>query len=168
MSWITDIFSSGASNLVDSVSGLLGKVVTTKGEKIQLDNEMKKAELQFQEDMARLSKEEQEMYLKDTQGAREMNEKIQESLTASWAAKNMAYVYDVFILMVWGSLTTYIVLRWIGIIQTTLDGKQIDMSGVLGIYSGVTALATMIIQFHRGSSQGSRDKTQLIDKMKQA
>jgi hypothetical protein len=42
------------------------------------------------------------------------------------------------------------------------------MSGVLGIYSGVTALATMIIQFHRGSSQGSRDKTQLIDKMKQA
>jgi hypothetical protein len=168
MSWITDIFSSGASNLVDSVSGLLGKVITTKGEKIQLDNEMKKAELQFQEDMARLSKEEQEMYLKDTQGAREMNEKIQESLTASWAAKNMAYVYDVFILMVWGSLTTYIVLRWIGIIQTTLDGKQIDMSGVLGIYSGVTALATMIIQFHRGSSQGSRDKTQLIDKMKQA
>jgi len=168
MSWITDIFSSGASNLVDSVSGLLGKVVTTKGEKIQLDNEMKKAELQFQEDMARLSKEEQEMYLKDTQGAREMNEKIQESVTASWAAKNMAYVYDVFILMVWGSLTTYIVLRWIGIIQTTLDGKQIDMSGVLGIYSGVTALATMIIQFHRGSSQGSRDKTQLIDKMKQA
>ncbi len=168
MSWITDIFSSGASNLVDSVSGLLGKVVTTKGEKIQLDNEMKKAELQFQEDMARLSKEEQEMYLKDKQGAREMNEKIQESTTASWAAKNMAYVYDVFILLVWGSLTTYIVLRWIGIIQTTLDGKQIDMSGVLGIYSGVTALATMIIQFHRGSSQGSRDKTQLIDKMKQA
>lgn len=163
MSWITDIFSGGASNLVDSVSGLLGKVVTTKGEKMQLDNEMKKAELHFQEEMTRLSIEEQEIYLKDTQSAREMNEQVQESQNASWASKNMAYVYDVFILLIWGGLTSYIVLRWLGFIENVKD--QIDMTGILGIYSGVTALATMILQFHRGSSQGSQDKTQIINKM---
>lgn len=163
MSWITDIFSGGASNLVDSVSGLLGKVVTTKGEKMQLDNEMKKAELHFQEEMTRLSIEEQEIYLKDTQSAREMNEQVQESQNASWASKNMAYVYDVFILLIWGGLTSYIVLRWLGFIENVKN--QIDMTGILGIYSGVTALATMILQFHRGSSQGSQDKTQIINKM---
>jgi hypothetical protein len=167
MSWITDIFSSGAGSLVDSVSGLLGKVVTTKGEKMQLDNEIKKAEMQFQEDMAKLSLEEQQMYLQDTSSAREMTEKIQESTSASWMSKNMPYFYDILILLLWASMTVYIILRWLGYIESSPDKKTLDMTGVLGIYSGVTALATMIIQFHRGSSQGSKDKTQIIKNMNQ-
>jgi hypothetical protein len=165
MSWITDIFSTGATSLVDSVSGLLGKVVTTKGEKIQLDNELKKAQMQYNEDLAKLSVEEQQLYLQDTANARDMNAKIEGSPTASWMSKNMPYIYDIFILVIWGSMTIYIILRWLGYIETT--NKNLDMTGVLGIYSGVTALATMIIQFHRGSSQGSKDKTEIIKNMNQ-
>jgi len=165
MSWITDILSSGTSSLVDSISGLLSKVVTTKGEQQQLDNEMKKAQLQYNEDLSKLTVEEQQIYMQDKANARNMNVKLELSSKASWMAKNMPYYYDIFILVLWGSLTVYITLRWMGIIEVTC--KSPDMTGILGLYSGVTALATMIIQFHRGSSQGSKDKTDLINNMNQ-
>ena len=54
MSFITDLFSGGASTLVNSVGNVLDKVVTTKEEKMQLENELVKSEQQFQVDMQKL------------------------------------------------------------------------------------------------------------------
>jgi hypothetical protein len=65
-----------------------------------------------------------------------------------------------FILLIWGFMTIYIAMRWLGFIEST-NGNP-DMTGILGIYSGLTALATMIIQFHRGSSDGSQKKTNIM------
>ena len=41
MSFISDIFSGGAGKLVDSVGNVLDKVVTTKGEIMQQELEIK-------------------------------------------------------------------------------------------------------------------------------
>lgn len=101
--------------------------------------------------------------MEDLKSAREANVKIQESEHASWVAKVLPYIFDCFILLVWGSMTFYIVAKWIGLINAE---NNIDMTGILGIYTGVVSLATMVIQFHRGSSSGSSQKNGLLGLIK--
>ena len=48
MGFLQSIFSSGASNIVSAVGGVVDNIVTTKEEKMQLENEIKKAEMQYQ------------------------------------------------------------------------------------------------------------------------
>ena len=46
MSWLTDIFSSSASAIVDSVGNAIDKLVTSDEEKLQLKNELVKIQLE--------------------------------------------------------------------------------------------------------------------------
>lgn len=46
MSWLTDIFSSSASAIVDSVGAAIDKLVTSDEEKLQLKNELVKIQLE--------------------------------------------------------------------------------------------------------------------------
>ena len=58
MSFISDLFSGsvsgGIKGVVDSISGAVGQFVTTDKERLQLEQEMRKAELQYQLDDKRL------------------------------------------------------------------------------------------------------------------
>lgn len=99
--------------------------------------------------------------LEDMKSARDMNVRIQEADKASWVSKNLPYIFDCFVLALWGFVTIYIVLRWMGILESS--PATIDMTGILGLYSGIVSLATMVIQFHRGSSSGSHAKTQMLN-----
>ncbi len=80
----------------------------------------------------------------------------------TWLSKNVAYCLDIFIILIWGLMTCYIVAKFLNIIKVS---NTTDFSGVLGIYAGVTGLATQIVSFHRGSSRGSEDKSKQIDTM---
>lgn len=104
-------------------------------------------------------------YLADVQNARDDNVKIQESSNASWLSKNVAYLIDLFVMLVWGSMTVYIALRALKLLQ---DTHPVDFSVILGIYSGVTGVMMTVLNFHRGSSKGSEDKGKTIDKMMKA
>lgn len=92
--------------------------------------------------------------LQDLANAREANADIQASQFSSWMAKNIPYILDCFIMLIWGIMTTFIIAKAFNVIVDAV----IDWTPILGIYSGVTALATQIISFHRGSSSGSRMK----------
>lgn len=92
--------------------------------------------------------------LADLANARDSAVDIQQSQFSSRMAKNVPYFLDLFIMLIWGKMTIFIIAKAFNLIQ---DG-QIDWAPILGIYSGVTALATQVISFHRGSSQGSRIK----------
>lgn len=48
MSWFTEIFSSGAATIVDSVGTAIDKLVTSDQEKLQLKNELVKIQLEAQ------------------------------------------------------------------------------------------------------------------------
>lgn len=96
--------------------------------------------------------------LKDMQHARETNMAVQEAEYASWAAKNMPFAIDAFVLLVWGLLTIYLGVRWMGYLSDT----ELDMTGLMGMYAGVTALASQIISYHRGSSAGSALKNKKL------
>lgn len=142
--------------ILDAAAGLTGQAWLSKvGDMIGGNSELKQTEREYALQLVKLD-------LEDMRSAREMNVKIQETANAGWMSKNLPYIFDCFIIGMWGFMTVYIVMRWLGFLKTSPG--QVDMTGILGIYSGVTALATMIIQFHRGSSAGSKEKTQLMSK----
>jgi hypothetical protein len=94
--------------------------------------------------------EERKVDIGNTQGARDTNTKIQESAQASWLAKNMAYMLDGVI------VTCTLVLAGLMFYHAIPpENKEIA-------YAAFGSLLTMcgtILNFHRGTSSGSKDKT---------
>lgn len=85
----------------------------------------------------------------NTDSARDMNAKVQESANASWLAKNTAYALDV------GIVSATIFLAWFAFIKGVPEANK-EL-----VYMALGSLITMsgtILNFHRGSSQGSKDK----------
>ncbi len=126
--------------------------------------EKAKAELaQMQEngELARMANETKlvELTNANTDSARDMNAKVQESANASWLAKNTAYALDV------GIVGATIFLAWFAFIKGVPENNK-EL-----VYMALGSLITMsgtILNFHRGSSQGSKDKGADIQKLKDA
>ncbi|OBQ43533.1 MAG: hypothetical protein AN484_11985 [Aphanizomenon flos-aquae WA102] len=93
----------------------------------------------------------------NTDSARDMNAKVQESSNASWLAKNTAYALDV------GIVSATIFLAWFAFIKGVPDANK-EL-----VYMALGSLITMsgtILNFHRGSSQGSKDKGADLQRLK--
>jgi hypothetical protein len=93
----------------------------------------------------------------NTDSARDMNAKVQESASASWLAKNTAYALDI------GIVTATIFLAWFAFMKGVPDANK-EL-----VYMALGSLITMsgtVLNFHRGSSQGSKDKTSEIQLLK--
>jgi len=86
----------------------------------------------------------------NTSSARDMNSKIQESANAAWLAKNAAYILDFAI------VSATIIMTWIVFFKgVPTQNKEIA-------YMAIGSLITMcgtVLNFHRGSSAGSKAKT---------
>jgi hypothetical protein len=94
----------------------------------------------------------------NTDSARDMNAKVQESVNASWLAKNTAYALDI------GIVSATIFLAWFAFIKGVPEANK-EL-----VYMALGSLITMsgtILNFHRGSSQGSKDKGVDIQKLKE-
>lgn len=98
-----------------------------------------------------------ELHNANTDSARDMNAKIQESAVASFLAKNAAYVIDIMI--VGGALLMTFVVFFKGV----PDANKALAYTALG---SLWTLAGTVLNFHRGSSQGSKDKADEIKKLK--
>lgn len=85
----------------------------------------------------------------NTDSARDMNAKVQESTNASWLAKNTAYALDI------GIVSATIFLAWFAFIKGVPEANKELVYMALG--SLITMCGT-VLNFHRGSSQGSKDK----------
>jgi len=87
----------------------------------------------------------------NTASARDMNSKIQESANAAWVAKNAAYILDFAI------VSATIIMTWIVFFKgVPVENKEIA-------YMAIGSLITMcgtVLNFHRGSSAGSKSKTE--------
>ena len=103
-------------------------------------------------------------YLASIASAQDMNKSIQDSDKASWMAKNIAYLIDVFVTCLWGGLTAYLMLIMLNLVKSD---NHTDYTAVTAVWGAVTGVFTQVLSFHRGSSQGSADKQKLIDKMTQ-
>jgi len=92
----------------------------------------------------------------NTADARNMNSKIQESVNAAWLAKNAAYILDFAI------VSATIIMTWIVFFKgVPTENKEIA-------YMAIGSLITMcgtVLNFHRGSSAGSKSKTEEMMKV---
>ena len=149
----------GGKNPIDSVKDLIGE--------FHLSPEDKQKATEFLETKAQHWRDfESQMIALDnanTASARDMNSKIQGD-KPTWMAKNMAYLIDLFVCIIWGGFTFYITAR---VFHLDVVDQKIDLAPVLGIYAGVCTQFGIILNFHRGSSQGSVDKQRTIDRMTQ-
>jgi len=87
--------------------------------------------------------------------------KIQESDKASWLAKNVGYILDLFLGLIWGTVTIFIIAKAFKVIH-----NDADMTAVLSIYGTITAVFMISLQFHRGTSKGSEDKSKELKEMR--
>lgn len=159
MGFLQDLFSGGANTLVNSVGKVLDNVVTTKEEKMQLDNEIRKSEMQFQLDMKKLSNEEQQMILGDISSARQREVQVLSAPNASWWTKNTMHVLAIG--------TTLITLTFFYILifkpkSITADSRDI----VLYILGVLSATLTQIYSYYFGSSAGSAEKAKTLADLK--
>ncbi len=159
---IASLLTGKADKIIESVGNTLDSLTTSQEEKEAAKLAIAQEVNRHMEEIGKQTQGETEAYLKDIDSARESNEKIQESDKASWLSKNVAYMIDIFIILVWGAITLYMLAKFLNIIK---EDVKADFSGVLGIYSGVTALAVTVLNFHRGSSRGSEKKSDMIEKM---
>ena len=117
------------------------------------------AQMQENGELARMANDTQvlEITTANTDSARDMNAKVQESVNASWLAKNTAYALDI------GVVSATIFLAWFAFIKGVPEANK-EL-----VYMALGSLITMsgtILNFHRGSSQGSKDKGIDIQKLK--
>lgn len=158
MSFIKDLFSGGANTLVDSVGKVLDNVITTKEEKLQLENEIRKSEMQFQLDLKKLSNEEQQMMLGDISSARQREVQIQSSEHATNMSKNVAPVL--------AFATTFLTMLFFYILVFKPDSiSENSKEIVLYILGVLSAILTQIYSYYFGSSAGSAAKSLTIAHM---
>ena len=117
------------------------------------------AQMQQNGELAQMANETKlvELTNANTDSARDMNAKIQESASASWLAKNTAYALDL------GIVTATIFLAWFAFMKGVPEANKELVYMALG--SLITMCGT-VLNFHRGSSQGSKDKGSEIQKLK--
>jgi hypothetical protein len=161
MNFFNNLLKKGATTVIDSVGGVLDKLITNKEELIQAKLEVDKEVNRHIEVMIGQADEIEKAYLADVQSARETNAKIQGD-SPSWLAKNLAYIIDLFVTILWGGLTTYLMA-----IMLNLAPKQtgVDYTAVTAVWGAVSATFGTVINFHRGSSQGSTDKQKILDRL---
>lgn len=154
MSFISNLFSGGVGQVVDSIGKVIDNVTTTKEEKQQLDNEIRKAEMQYNLESRKIDLEEKQAVLKDVDSARIMASNIQTSANATNLSKNVA----AYLALGTVFLTFVLFFVW-AFADVTQSQKEI----VLYILGVLSAIDTQIFSFYFGSSQGSKDKQATLD-----
>jgi len=160
MGFLQKIITGGTGDLIEKVGNTVDKFITTKEEKEKLKLEFQKLAQDHEEKLLELSQQELDSYLKDTQSARDANVKIQESDKASWLSKNVAYLIDIFITLLFGTITVILFLRLFKIAAT-----DVDIVSLMALHGTVTAVFMTIVNFHRGTSRGSENKQKQLDKI---
>jgi len=89
----------------------------------------------------------------NTDSARKMNAEVQNSANASWMAKNIAYCIDSVIVLSTIGLTYMLMSQ-----QVPADNKELALMA----FGSLVTLCGTVVNFHRGSSQGSKDKSKGI------
>jgi hypothetical protein len=153
MGIIKELIVGGLKGIGDSAKDIIAQVaenkITTAEASIILDKEINRHEEEISK-----------AHLADVASARETNVSIQESDKSSWMAKNIAYIIDVFIALIWGLFTLYLAA-----ISARLLETRADMTGLLSIYSTITAVFMITVNFHRGTSRGSQEKQSMLNKL---
>lgn len=158
--FLKNIIGGKGAEIIESVGNVADKFITTGQEKAEFNAEVQKEINRHVESMQSQANEELKIYLADTADARNMNAKIQDSDKASWLSKNIAYMLDLFVGLLWGTITVILFLK---VFKVTAE--NVDMVSLMALHGTVTAVFMISMNFHRGSSIGSERKQKQLEKM---
>lgn len=162
MSFIANIIgkvtSTGAANIVESVGNVADKFITTGQEKEEFKAEVAKEVNRHIEAMAAAQNSELETLIKDMDSAR--NREIQIS-TSDKAPLINKIIQPVLALLLLGSCF----VMWYTILFKDIpQEKEMLVAGIVG---SLTTIAMGVVGYYFGSSIGSRNKQDQLDKMMQ-
>lgn len=139
-----------------SALGVLGDILEGKASNAGLSEEERLLAQQFKQELELnkidFEKEVYRMQVEDLKSARESNTLIQNDPDATQLAKLTPYLLDMFIALIWGVMTVFLVLKSFNINPSV----EVDMSLLAGIYAAVSSQLTTVLGFHRGSSIGEK------------
>lgn len=161
---LSELLKNVAPGLATVVAGPLGGMaVKAMAAKLGVADTVEAVTKAVQEDpqaaqkLAEINLKELELHNANTDSARKMNAEIQNSSTASWLSKNIAYLIDCVIVV------ATLLLSWFAFIKgVPPENKEL-------VYMALGSLLTMcgtVLNFHRGSSQGSKDKNDVMKGLK--
>lgn len=156
---LSKIFSSGATDLIGAVGKIVDNVTTTKEEKMQLENELKKSEQQYQVEMKKLSVEEQRIIFQDVDSARKREATVQTSEHATRFSKNISPILAIFTTAITFTLFYLVIFK-----NSTFDPGIKDI--VVYILGVLSTILTQVYSYYFGSSQGSSNKNSIIQGLK--
>lgn len=156
---LTNLLSTGASSLVDAVGTAIDKVFTSDEERKALDNELTRASMQYQVDMANIALQEQVANYGDIDSARQNQSRVQESDHASWLSKNVHPVLAIGILAITFYMYWYIIFSDKS--ATIMSSNMKDV--LVYILGALTTVATQVVSYFFGSSTGSTEKSKAIN-----
>jgi hypothetical protein len=161
---LADLLKSVAPGLATLVTGpVAGMAIKAIADKLGVPademsiTEAIKADPEAALKLREIDVRELEAHNANTDSARKMNASIQESSNASWLAKNVAYVLDSVI--VGATLMLTYLLFFKGVPEAN---KELAYSA----FGSLITLCGTVVNFHRGSSQGSKDKAAEIQALK--
>lgn len=163
--FLTNLFSAGATSLVDAIGDAIDKNVTSDEERKALDNEMGKATLQYDLAMATLGLQEKQADYTDISDARTNQSRVQEAEHASWLSKNVHPTLAIGIITLTFFMYWYIVFS-----DKSLDiAKNSAMKDVVVyILGALTTVATQVVSYFFGSSSGSAEKSKTLSALSKA
>lgn len=131
---------------VEKVTGvdITKKELTAAEKQLIIDSEIKIKELDFRE---------LELSYKDTENARELTARIQESAVASGWAKVAPYIMD--FLIIGSTILVGLILFWVGIPDANKELAYM-------LFGALITMCGTVVNFHRGSSQSSKDKDEIM------
>lgn len=148
MSIFGTLFSGGANNLVKTVGEAIDSVVTSDQERLELENELHRAEMEHKAEMRSLDVQETGKFLADLGSARDHQTHVQESKSAGWLAKNIQPLLAIFVI----GLTFFMFGRALfGTFEINTHASTITTM-ILGALVGV---ATQVVSYYFGSSRES-------------
>lgn len=150
----TKLLGGGTGNLVKAVGDVVDEFVTTGEERMELENEMARTQMEYNLEQKRLGIKEQEIYLQDTASARGAQAAIQTSEHAGWLSKNVSSI-----LAIGTTLLAFFLFFWVIRGEIDPDKKNI----IIYILGALSAITTQIFSYYFGSSQGSAKKNQMLE-----
>ena len=151
MNPFTALFSGGATNLIKTVGDAIDSVTTSDQERLELENELRRAEMEHRAEMKTLDVQEKGLYLADVGSAREQQSRVQESSRSSWLAKNIQPLLALFVI----SLTFFMFGRALfGNFAVNTHESTITIM----ILGALVSVATQVVSYYFGSSRESENK----------
>ncbi len=161
---MANLISSGidpkaGTNLADTVGDAIDKGGHTDDDHAAFEHEMRKAEMQYQLEYAKLDLEDKKAVMEDIADARVNQTLVQQAEHASWLAKNIQPLLSIFIVGVTFYLFWYILFG--------SDPEKLSKQGikdiVIYILGALTTISAQVVSYFFGSSHGSAEKTKSLN-----